>query len=323
MVTPITGSGPGSLPPADIFEPYMPEVDARTDLDEVFEKARRQSAGEGPDGARQVVVVTPGRMLMGIPAPPAGSMPETTVQPARALLKRPGPLNVAVIAHNRLAALTDEQGKMKAIPFLGHLLGFAYLGHHVVVFEGHPSAYEAGVRGADVLLIDSGMLPFLRDDWAAVAFAAMNPGARVYVHNRERYILYPVVPSKFPPGWLYSEHDGEASYANCLLTTFAKGRHASVEIMGGAPLPDLSRLADDPEELDWISTLPFDYAALNAEQVMAAIRRLAKPVRKGLFRKELVLKTRLMQKSGASMHAFRLTEGRTPQGRPRLRLEKM
>jgi len=311
----------GNIPPADIFEPYMPEVDARTDLDEVFETARRQSAGEG--GEPRLVVVTPGRLMMEIPAPPRGSMPEQAVRPARALLRREGPLYVAVIAHNRPEALMHPQGEEKAIPFLGHLLSFVYLGHRVVVFEGHPSAFQAGVRGADVLLIDSGMLPFLHEAWGRQAFEVMNPGARVYIHDREDYSLRPIGPSKFPPGWRTSEHDGEVSYVNSLLTTLAKGRQTSVEIVGGAPLPDLAPLAHDPGELDWIASLPFDYAALDADQVMEVIKRMGKPVRTGLFRKELVLTAKLMQQSGPTMLSFRLTGGRTPQGRSRLLIEKM
>jgi len=41
--------------------------------------------------------------------------------------------NVAAIAYTELSALTS--GISKAVPFFGFLLGFAYIGHAVWVFE--------------------------------------------------------------------------------------------------------------------------------------------------------------------------------------------
>jgi hypothetical protein len=69
------------------------------------------------------------------------------------------PLKISVISYTFIEALTTEIDK--AIPFRGFLISWAYLGHSVIVFEGHPSAFESGVRDCDVLLIDSGMLPFI------------------------------------------------------------------------------------------------------------------------------------------------------------------
>jgi hypothetical protein len=39
----------------------------------------------------------------------------------------------------------------------------------VVAFEGHANDFAAGCEGADVLLLDDGMTPLLRPDWAALA----------------------------------------------------------------------------------------------------------------------------------------------------------
>jgi len=172
-----------------------------------------------------------------------------------------------------------------------------------------------------VLMIDSGMLPFLHKEWARQAFAAMNPGARVYIHDRSDYTLHRIVPSPFPPGWLSAAYVNETGYANCRLTIFARSRDTSLEIVAGAPLPDLSRLTDDPEDLEQIARLPFDYAALDDGKVIETFKFAAKPVRKGWFRKEMVVKVRLTETSG--LHSFRLTEGRTPQGHQRLLIEKM
>ena len=322
MSSNVAGNAPGSPEPASLFEPRMPPVDEPGEMDAIFARAREESAGAA-HGGRNVVIVTPGRMLMAVPAPAAGTMPERVVQPARALLRREGPLNVTAVSYTRLEALMADTGKVRCIPFLGHLLGFAYLGHRVVVFEGHPTAFLAGVRGADVLLVDSGMLPFLQGDWAAVAFGAMAPGGRVMVHQREGFALRPVVPAGNPEGWRYTEPDGEASYVNCLLTTLAQSPARSVEIVAGARLPDLARIATDPDELEWISSLPFDYGALDGEQVIALLVRAGKSVRTGLFRRALVLKARLARKGTFTDVSFRLLQGRTLRGRQTLRVDRL
>jgi hypothetical protein len=77
----------GSPEPEDIFQPHMPGVELLSDMDEVFGRARRLSAtGEYPAGVEglapeaaaevlklkgqhSVVIVTPGRLLMPVPAP--------------------------------------------------------------------------------------------------------------------------------------------------------------------------------------------------------------------------------------------------------------
>src|SRR5688500_20240615 len=60
-----------------------------------------------------------------------------------------------------------------AVPFAGYLLGFAYVGHRVVVFDGHPVAFEPACRGADMLLVDATLVPQLRADWVDVAYGEM------------------------------------------------------------------------------------------------------------------------------------------------------
>ena len=68
-------------------------------------------------------------------------------------------------------------------PFLGLLLGLAYIGHSVWIFEGHPSALAAGCRNADVLIVDGDMVPHLQEDWTAVASSVMRH-REIYVHDR-------------------------------------------------------------------------------------------------------------------------------------------
>jgi hypothetical protein len=167
----------------------MPEVDERHDIGAVFDSARRAAGSdEQPSGTsgRRVVIVTPGRLLRLQPCPPAGSMAAAKVAPIERMMPSNVKRNIAAIAFTDLPAITKNADK--AIPFLGILLGFAYIGHTVWVFEGHPSALEAGSREADVLLVDGAMVPHLQADWAAVAARAMRR-PDIYVHDRATYAL--------------------------------------------------------------------------------------------------------------------------------------
>ena len=144
----------------------MPEVDEVPDIEEVFERARKAAAGEGewlpgPPG-RHVVVVTPGRMLMLNPCPRLGSMPQKQVASMEQMISPKTKRNIAAIAYTELGVIRKDISK--AIPFYGFLIGFAYIGHSVWVFEGHSSALSAGCRDADVLIVDGGMVPHLQKD---------------------------------------------------------------------------------------------------------------------------------------------------------------
>ena len=99
--------------------------------------------------------------------------------------------NIAVLAFTEIGGLADAASMNAAIPFFGLLLGIAYIGHAVWIFEGHPTALAAGCRNADALIVDSGMIPFLQPDWAEVASRAMrNKG--IYLHDRATFSLRPV-----------------------------------------------------------------------------------------------------------------------------------
>ena len=283
---------PGSSEPADIFELHMPGVDVLSDMDAFFMKARellevsdvsqltkeerekyRVTIYEGvKPGQKHIALVTPGRMILLIPlSSPNLQKPSSYMY--RNLLPDKVNLCITAISYTKFDAFMQDKEKTKCIPFLGHLFAFAYLGHNVIVFEGHSSALEAGVKDCNVLLIDSGMLPFLQEDWADIVFKSVEPDARIYLHDRENYQLLPIVRKKSHPGWRISEPDGEASYVNMFLTVLAKENDKTriVSIVSGKGLPDLSNLTTDPEELDYISTLPFKYNQLDADIVINTI----------------------------------------------------
>lgn len=292
---------PGSPEPADLFEPHMPGVDLLSDMDGFFIQVRqlleaentnefiRQSGlglfvppdykeQEMPRGQRHVAIITPGRMFILAPAPRPNTKSEKELAPLRQLLPSEGPLQITAISYTKVEAYLADATKLKCIPFLGFLAGFAYLGHNVIVFEGHPSALEPAVRNSDVLFIDDGMLPFMGDRWAEVVFHAMKPNPRVFLHERKDFKLTPIVRKSSPPGWRRGEPDGEQSYTNMLLTTLGKANYRKdcVTIIAGEAAPNLREFTSNPEELEYISTLPFKYDRLNTHFIVHYLWDIAK-----------------------------------------------
>lgn len=180
---------PPRLDPAD-FTPRMPEVDVPGDLAARFERARRIASGLEPvpgpgalsSGQRHMVIVTLGRMFMLHPCPPPGSMSASMVAAIEKIAPSSTRLSIAVIAFTDLRAL--REGFSKAIPFAGYVLGLAYVGHSVVVFEGHPSALKAGCQDGDMVVVDEAMIPMLQADWLPAAWSVMRaPQALVFGGN--------------------------------------------------------------------------------------------------------------------------------------------
>lgn len=291
----------GSSELIELFKPYMPDVDILSSVDDFFTKTRealearnlsefaRQAGLDSliaeesrninlATGQRQVAIITPGRIIVFAPAPIPNSKPEEELRSVRDLLPSEKPLQITAISYTKLEALMTDKTKTKCIPFLGFLIAFAYLGHNVVVFEGHHSAFEGGVKNSDVLIIDSGMLPFLQENWADIAFRVMKPNPRIFVHDRQIYSLVQIAKKNSPPGWQYTAPDGEASYANVLLTTLGKmgDKNQTARITSGQSLPNPKEFTTDLEQLEYISILPFKYEKLNADTVINFIWDISK-----------------------------------------------
>ena len=62
------------------------------------------------------------------------------------------------------------------------------MGHRVWIFEGRRDDICAGCRHADLLLLDSGVLPSLAQGWEQMAADVMR-NANILVHNRQTYQL--------------------------------------------------------------------------------------------------------------------------------------
>jgi hypothetical protein len=330
----------GSPTPSDIFQPHRLGVELLSDMDGLFGVARRLSAtgeypavdGETPaeaaaefesmKGQRSVVIVTPGRMLMPVPAPAPGSVPRSSEEAVREMLPPDPPLNVSVVSYTYVPALIEDKGK--AIPFLGFLAGFASIGHTVVVFEGHPSTFESGVRGSDVLMVDSGMVPFMQGDWAEVAFRVMRPGARVLVHDRENFQLSQLVPPGGERGAVPPGPEAADWYAGTLLRLLFIGSHTSVQMTSGEALPDLAGFATTPEQLEQVALLPFKHDQLDADEVIDHILQAAGWRPYSFFKKTGQVRIPMFnaggQSIGAAACAVTLSKGEG--GRRRLLIER-
>jgi hypothetical protein len=270
----------------------MPGVELFSDMVAFFDMARRLAAtGEFPGetgdfpaeavaelekmkGQRSVVITTPGRLMMQVPIPAPGSVSRDAEKGIREMLPPDPPQIISVVSYTYVPALIEDKGK--AIPFLGFLVGFASIGHTVVVFEGHPSAFESGVRGSDLLMVDSGMLPFMQEDWKEVAFRVMRPGAKVLVHDRATYKL----TQHFPPNapnipLMLSPHEQLDWYAGSLIRLLLAGTRSSAQLTSGETLPDLADFATTAELRAQIASLPFRHDQLNADKVIDRILQTA------------------------------------------------
>ena len=166
---------------------YMPEVDDLPSdrLEQVFNLAHDTSLGKrggvpAAAGQRCVAMISPGRLMRQFLTPPPNTMAPNMTEMMKSILALP-PKRVVAIGFTATLVQADMKEVGAAIPFFGFLIGLAYIGHSVVLFEGHPLAFEGGVRGAEMLLVDSEMTPFLPDHWTETAFRVMKtPEVNIY-----------------------------------------------------------------------------------------------------------------------------------------------
>ena len=118
----------------------MLEVDERPDIESVFIKARIAADESREDEyglyRRQVIIVTPGRLLVSKICPLPSEIPADELSRLIKLIPPQPSRNIAVVAFTYLEALKTDV--LQAIPFFSYLLGFATLGHKVWIFERTP-----------------------------------------------------------------------------------------------------------------------------------------------------------------------------------------
>ncbi len=90
------------------------------------------------------------------------------MRPIEALVPRGPHQRIVVIALNTVETLVND-GWKTSIPFAGYLLAMSYIGHAVLITEGHPSVLSTALMDASLLIVDRGMVPFLQPDWIDAA----------------------------------------------------------------------------------------------------------------------------------------------------------
>ncbi len=258
---------------ADPFAPRMPDVNVNADVAELFARVREmlprdRSSQKLKAGDPWLGIVCPDRSHFLLTLSVDAELPPQLVKANKACIPHTRPLNITAVGFTGLRPSSE----ICRMPFVASILPLAYIGHNIIVFEGHPSGFEAALRDADVLAVDSAMLPFLQHDWFEVARGAFRERGRIRMFDRKTLSLPPVVPSRNPSGWAYAtEADGEVSYVNGLLTTLARRESIPVQLSCDARLPGLPELATSPDEIEWTTALPFDYSALNSAEVIRII----------------------------------------------------
>jgi hypothetical protein len=144
-------------------------------MEQFFAKVRRQAGSN-----RGVLLVRPDQKRLILPAPAEGSINAKLIEGVNAVISSDEPRNIAAIAPE--GTLT---GDPRRLPFLGLLIGLAYMGRAVWLFEALPVFMPAGCEDADVLVVDSDAIAALPNDWVEDAGAVMR-NANILVYDRSR-----------------------------------------------------------------------------------------------------------------------------------------
>ena len=172
----------------------MPQVSPNRDIARCFAEARRLSTGS--NGLRWVVIVAPDGSLVKVPVPPPDEADPSLLRDVRAALSPEGGEAVIGLAITSINSTGGIQKRVRSffqilelVPNLSYLVGAACLGNTVVAFEGHAADFPTGVTDTDVLIVDDGMVPFLRPDWAAIALKELRH-PRILQFGRDGRLSY-------------------------------------------------------------------------------------------------------------------------------------
>jgi hypothetical protein len=155
-------------------------------IEKVFADARRMAAGE--KGPRGLVLVTPDFQYLLLPTPAPSPQLDAQAAGLEQMISSTIKRKIAVIANTRMSAPPNIAEVAKSIPFLGNLMGLCYLGHAVCLFSGDARELEAGCREADLLIVDSAVLPSLPTGWEDDAAKVMR-NANLILQDRASFQL--------------------------------------------------------------------------------------------------------------------------------------
>jgi hypothetical protein len=173
---------------ASLIPATMPTISPRRDIRRCFTNARRLS--DGAHGIRWVVLIAPDGTLVNVPVPSQEDADQGLLRDVRRALA-PHDEAVTGLTITSINCTSGSQRRARSlqkmlalVPNLSYLVGAAALGNNVVAFEGHANDFAVGCENADLLLLDDGMLPYLREDWAAIALKLLRQ-PRILLFGRD------------------------------------------------------------------------------------------------------------------------------------------
>jgi hypothetical protein len=120
----------------------------------------------------KLVIITPGRLIKtSDPLPGRETIEPKFLSMLEEIAPSTNRWNVLAIGMTEFRAFNASPHN--SVPFLHLLHGFAQIGHSVILFEGHPSAFTQMCNNRDLLVVDSEMIPFLQSDWLEIARTTM------------------------------------------------------------------------------------------------------------------------------------------------------
>jgi hypothetical protein len=168
-------------------------------IEAFFAKVRKRAAE-----SRGVSLVRPDRTHFILPSPPEGSIGAQMVEGVKAVIPSDQPRCIAAMtAPGALAGDPSQKPSLpevaKRVPFMGLLVGLAYTGHAVWMYEGSAEWAAAGCEEADVLIVDSDAIATLPADWAVDAARVMR-NANVLAYDRSRHKIGAIRTAGEVPG---------------------------------------------------------------------------------------------------------------------------
>lgn len=175
---------------------FSDSIDMQSNVEGAFVAVRKFARGQ-----RGVVIMRSNGGPAVMPAPPPTPQLQQMASKLAAIIPADRQRTIAVLADTSFAARPNVSPleANQAIPFFGMLIGFAFLGHAVMVIQAAPALLEAGCREADFLLLDSAIVEKLPPDFVQRASAVMR-NANIAIHNRQTHQLGIVRNAAGSPG---------------------------------------------------------------------------------------------------------------------------
>lgn len=146
---------------------------------ETIQKAKDQDI-------HRLAIVLNDRQVVYRDCPPKGVLPLNLVEMCSSLLPPDFSCKVVVVC-NTDALKTHHPSE--AVPFFSILIGLAYIGHKVILFEGDMNAIKVLCKDADVCIVDGAMVELLEKD-ACDTIEKLIKNEEMYIFDRETLNLY-------------------------------------------------------------------------------------------------------------------------------------